>query len=323
VFNDAAQLWNDDGAKAAIKLLVARDLGSADKVARFVHARHATLDKEKLGEFFGKQDELNQESFRLFLEELSLAELDFLPALRRMIAQFRLPGEGQVIDRVMRSFCAVYCKQNPDTFEDADNAHTLAMLILTLNTATHNPNEERKIRLDDWLTYCEELTAAEAVATPAFLEAVWRDIERNEIRMPMEGLFPDMVRRGYLEQHQKGFLGGWKRRWFVLADNCLYVFATPEDEDPLSVVPLNGVMAEQHEPMHKRTSLLRIFNATSPTASLQYSSKNEKGISVPGIERFLLLAAPNDAARDTWIGDICGNAFNKAKMIPLHRTSDA
>jgi hypothetical protein len=322
VFNDAAQLWNDDGAKAAIKLLVARDLGAPDKVARFVHARHATLDKEKLGEFFGKQDELNQESFRVFLEELSLAELDFLPALRRMIAQFRLPGEGQVIDRVMRSFCTVYCKQNPSTFEDADNAHTLAMLILTLNTATHNPNEERKIRLDDWLTYCEELTAAEGVATPAFLEAVWRDIERNEIRMPMEGLFPDMVRRGYLEQHQKGFLGGWKRRWFVLADNCLYVFATPEDENPLSVVPLNGVMAEQHEPVHKRTSLLRIYNATSPTASLQYTSKNEKGVSVPGVERFLLLAAPTDAARDTWIGDICGNAFNKAKMIPLHRASD-
>jgi hypothetical protein len=317
LFNDAAEAWNGGGVKAAMKVLAAAESTSAKALSRFLHARHATLDKEKLGEFFGKQDELNQETFRQFLADLPLEQLDFLPALRRMISQFRLPGEGQVIDRVMRNFCVVYCKQNSGTFQDADNAHTLAMLILTLNTATHNPNEERKIRLDDWLTYCEELTQAEPVATATFLEAVWRDIEQNEIRMPMEGLFPDMVRRGYLEQLQKGFLGGWKRRWFVLADNCLYVFATPEDEDPISVVPLNGVMADAQEPTNKRASVLRVFNATSPTAALQYTCKSDGGVSVPGTDKFLLLAAPTDAARDTWIGDICGNAFNKAKIIPL------
>merc|ERR1712146_778576 len=125
-----------------------------------------------------------------------------------MISQFRLPGEGQVIDRVMRTFCEVYCEQNDDTFEDADNCHTLAMLVLTLNTATHNPNEDRKISLDDWISYCCDLTEAEPVATEEYLSAIWRDIESNEIRMPMEGLFPDMVRRGFLEQHKGGFLGG-------------------------------------------------------------------------------------------------------------------
>jgi hypothetical protein len=57
------------------------------------------------------------------------------------------------------------------------------------------------------------------MATPALLSAIWRDVEQNEIRMPMEGLFPDMIRRGFLHQHVGAFFGsGWKRRWFVLAD---------------------------------------------------------------------------------------------------------
>jgi Sec7-like guanine-nucleotide exchange factor len=95
---------------------------------------------------------------------LDLKGLAFLPALRRMIAQFRLPGEGQVIDRVMRNFCDVYCDENGDAFKAADNAHTLAMLVLTLNTATHNPNEERKIALDDWIIYCADLVRAHVCA---------------------------------------------------------------------------------------------------------------------------------------------------------------
>lgn len=62
--------------------------------------------------------------------------------------------------------------------------------------------------------------------------------------LPRQGLFPDLVRRGFLDIKVSGlFGGGWKRRWFVLADNCLYMFMSPEDEDPISVVPLNGVAA--------------------------------------------------------------------------------
>lgn len=60
--------------------------------------------------------------------------------------------------RVMSTFANVYCKANKTTFKDADHAHTLAMLVLTLNTATHNPNEERKISREDWCYYCDELT---------------------------------------------------------------------------------------------------------------------------------------------------------------------
>ena len=94
------------------------------------------------------------------------------------------------------------------------------MLVLTLNTATHNPNEDRKIGVEDWVDYCAELQEAEPRCSEAFLRAVWQSIYDQEIRMPMEGIFPDMVRRGYLDVHEQGaFTRVWKNRWFILSHN--------------------------------------------------------------------------------------------------------
>lgn len=40
-----------------------------------------------------------------------------------------------------------------------------------------------------------------------------------------------MVRRGFLERYEAGFMKShWKSRWFILSDNCLYMFDNPEDE---------------------------------------------------------------------------------------------
>jgi hypothetical protein len=40
-----------------------------------------------------------------------------------------------------------------------------------------------------------------------------------------------MVRRGFLERYEAGFMkSSWKSRWFILSDNCLYMFDGPEDE---------------------------------------------------------------------------------------------
>jgi hypothetical protein len=111
----------------------------------------------------------------------------------------------------MSTFATVYTKANKTEFKDADHAHTLAMLVLTLNTATHNPNEERKISLEDWCYYCDELTESgmssrvcschhfcfaiqttrmllEPICTKEYLSQIWEDIQRQEIRMPMEVL---------------------------------------------------------------------------------------------------------------------------------------
>jgi hypothetical protein len=244
VFAELRDLWNKRSPKVAMAKLAESGVDTSPTgVAKFLLAEHERLDKVTLGEMLGREETQWRDVLREFLRILSFKQHDFLFSLRRMIAQFRLPGEGQVINRIMETFAKVYCEQNRGFFKDPDQAHTLALLVLTLNTATHNPNEMRKISIDDWVSYCEELSAHEPRCTPALLEAIWQSIQDQEIRMPMEGMFPEMVRRGFLELCEGTFARSWKSRWFVLSHSCLYIFDTPEDEDPRTIVPLHGVTA--------------------------------------------------------------------------------
>lgn len=70
LFTDAVELWNETGVKASLKLLAAHSVDDADALARFVHARHSGLDKERLGEFFGGAEPLRQATFTAFLRGL-------------------------------------------------------------------------------------------------------------------------------------------------------------------------------------------------------------------------------------------------------------
>ena len=55
-------------------------------------------------------------------------------AVRAYLSSFRLPGEAQKIDRIMESFSAAYCSQNPSVFANSDAAYVLAFAIIMLNT---------------------------------------------------------------------------------------------------------------------------------------------------------------------------------------------
>jgi brefeldin A-inhibited guanine nucleotide-exchange protein len=60
-------------------------------------------------------------------------------ALRKLLQEFKLPGEAQQIDRIMEKFAESYCKHNPGNFRAAEDAYRLAFAIIMLNTDVHNP----------------------------------------------------------------------------------------------------------------------------------------------------------------------------------------
>ena len=43
-----------------------------------------------------------------YVDQIDFCEMDFVPALRRFLEGFRLPGEAQKIDRLMEKFAARY-----------------------------------------------------------------------------------------------------------------------------------------------------------------------------------------------------------------------
>lgn len=68
-------------------------------------------------------------------------------AIRKFLASFRLPGEGDQIQRIIEKFSAAYMNENPEHFDKEDEAFLLAYCLIFLNTLNHNPNVDPKNRL--------------------------------------------------------------------------------------------------------------------------------------------------------------------------------
>lgn len=54
-----------------------------------------------------------------FVDEMDFANMQFTEALRFFLQAFRLPGEGQKIDRFMLKFAERYVHGNPSVFANA------------------------------------------------------------------------------------------------------------------------------------------------------------------------------------------------------------
>ena len=54
----------------------------------------------------------NKEVMYLYVDLLDFENIQIVPALRKFLEGFRLPGEAQKIDRLMEKFAARYCQCN-------------------------------------------------------------------------------------------------------------------------------------------------------------------------------------------------------------------
>ena len=163
------------------------------------------------------------------------------------------------IDRVMDSFAAHYCAQNPNIFEERDTCFILSFSIIMLNTALHNPNAKIKISAEQFVKQNRGINSGRDLPND-MLEAIYRNIKEEPFKIPDE-TYDDLMytffspeREGWLMKqveneskkivhaeeitfgqengwskyddiiNQGGSWKNWKRRWFVLNDRCLYYF---------------------------------------------------------------------------------------------------
>ena len=75
-----------------------------------------------------------------YIDQIDFADMDFVAALRHLLADFRLPGEAQKIDRIMEKFASRYCETNAQqgVFASPDTAYVLAYSIIMLTTDLHS-----------------------------------------------------------------------------------------------------------------------------------------------------------------------------------------
>lgn len=88
-------------------------------------------------------------------------------ALRKFLGSFWLPGEAQVIDRIVEKFAEKYHSEMPEPFKhkggrnqifsqklslyDLDAVYILSFSIIMLGTDLHNPNIKNRMTQADWL----------------------------------------------------------------------------------------------------------------------------------------------------------------------------
>ena len=75
------------------------------------------LDKTAIGDYIGENTDYGKVVLQTMANFHSFRGRDLDAALRAFLADFRLPGEAQKIDRIVEKFADKYCEDNPDNEE--------------------------------------------------------------------------------------------------------------------------------------------------------------------------------------------------------------
>ena len=124
---------------------------TAKSLAKFLRETEG-LDKKATGEYIGGSKPFNKDVLKEYVSMFNFAGMELDEALRFFLGQFLLPGEGQVVDRIMENFGQRYYLDNAESkrFEDADAVYKLSFAIIMLATDLHNPKVKNKLTFEQW-----------------------------------------------------------------------------------------------------------------------------------------------------------------------------
>ncbi|KPJ12790.1 Cytohesin-1 [Papilio machaon] len=215
-----------------------------EDVAQFLHKGEG-LSKTAIGDYLGERSEFNEAVLRAFVELHDFTDLILVQALRQFLWSFRLPGEAQKIDRMMECFAQRYCQLNPDIFTNADTCYVLSFAIIMLNTSLHNPSVKDKPAPEQFVAMNRGINNGGDLPHELLL-SLYESIKTEPFKIPEDDgndlmhTFFNPDKEGWLWK-QGGRYKSWKRRWFILNDNCLYYFEYTTDKEPRGIIPLENI----------------------------------------------------------------------------------
>lgn len=184
--SDCIELFNAN-PKKAIPLLVKKEFLADDEpktIAQWL-LKTDNLDMAAVGDFLGEGDDKNILIMHYFVDEFDFTGLSIVDALRAFLQKFRLPGEGQKIDRFMLKFAERFVEQNPGVFSKADTAYVLSYSLIMLNTDLHSTRIKHKMTLKEFLENNEGIDNGNDLPKE-FLVSLFNEIANNEIKLLSE-----------------------------------------------------------------------------------------------------------------------------------------
>uniref|UniRef100_A0A1A8UYA5 Cytohesin 4 n=1 Tax=Nothobranchius furzeri TaxID=105023 RepID=A0A1A8UYA5_NOTFU len=278
----------------------------AKPVAEFLYKEEG-LNKTAIGNFLGEREEMHLEILTAFVGLHEFSDLNLVQALRQFLWSFRLPGEAQKIDRMMEAFAARYCDCNPGVFQSTDTCYVLSFAIIMLNTSLHNPNVRDKPPVERFISMNRGINEGGDLPEE-LLRNLYDSIKSEPFKIPEDDgndlthTFFNPDREGWLLK-----LGGrvktWKRRWFILTDNCLYYFEYTTDKEPRGIIPLENLsIREVEEP--RKPNCFELYNPNHKGQVIKACKTEADGRVVEGNHVVYRISAPTPEEKEEWIKSI-------------------
>ncbi|XP_064011378.1 cytohesin-4 isoform X2 [Pogoniulus pusillus] len=296
--------FNMDPAKG-IQYLIEHQVLSSDlqEIAKFLHKGEG-LNKTAIGDYLGGRDPTNIQILQAFVACHQFANLNLVQALRQFLWSFRLPGEAQKIDRMMEAFANWYCKCNPGVFQSTDTCYILSFSIIMLNTSLHNPNVKDKPPFERFVSINRGIDNGGDLPEE-LLKNLFESIKNEPFSIPEDD--GNDLTHTFFNPNREGWLlklGGrvktWKRRWFILTDNCLYYFEYTTDKEPLGIIPLENLSVQKVDDP-KKPNCFELFNPNCKGQKIKACKTDADGKVVEGKHQSYKISAATPAERDEWI----------------------
>uniref|UniRef100_A0A8C2UGI6 Cytohesin 1 n=1 Tax=Coturnix japonica TaxID=93934 RepID=A0A8C2UGI6_COTJA len=263
--------------KKGIQFLIENDLlkNTCEDIAQFLYKGEG-LNKTAIGDYLGERDEFNIQVLHAFVELHEFTDLNLVQALRQFLWSFRLPGEAQKIDRMMEAFAQRYCQCNPGVFQ---------------STGEHSSSPVRAIHrhepIQGWGTNLYESIKNEPFKIP---EDDGNDLTHTFFNPDREGW---LLKLG-------GRVKTWKRRWFILTDNCLYYFEYTTDKEPRGIIPLENLSIREVEDS-KKPNCFELYIPDNKDQVIKACKTEADGRVVEGNHTVYRISAPTPEEKEEWI----------------------
>ncbi|XP_071492494.1 cytohesin-1-like [Diadema antillarum] len=289
--------------KKGIEYLIQNNLlkNTAEEVAQFLYKGEG-LNKTAIGDYLGERKDFNVDVLEAFVALHEFKDMILVQALRQFLWSFRLPGEAQKIDRMMECFAKRYCETNPGVFESTDTCYVLSFAIIMLNTSLHNPNVKDKPNLERFIHMNRGINEGGDLPEE-LLKSLYESIKNEPFKIPEDDgndlthTFFNPDKEGWLMK-QGGRYKTWKRRWFILTDNCLYYFEFTTDREPKGIIPLENLTVQEVEDKGKA----HCFELNTTTKSVIKAAKTHgDGRVVEGRHTSYRMSATSEEEKKEWI----------------------
>lgn len=290
--------------KKGIEFLIAHNLivETPEDIAAFLYKGEG-LNKTMIGDYLGEKSDFNEAVLKAFVELHDFTDLILVQALRQFLWSFRLPGEAQKIDRMMESFAQRYCQLNQDIFTNSDTCYVLSFAIIMLNTSLHNPSVKDKPSVDQFVSMNRGINDGGDLPRE-LLMSLYDSIKTEPFKIPEDDgndlmhTFFNPDREGWLWK-QGGRYKSWKRRWFILNDNCLYYFEFTTDKEPRGIIPLENIRVREVSTERNKPHCFELYSAGNEV--IKACKTDSEGKVVEGKHTVYRMSASTEEEREEWI----------------------